>query len=292
LAVGLAGCQGQSHEAISQVLSPVAAAANVTARPTTMANPPATTPAGPPHAAVAAEPTTQWTGAQPQPAPLATGGWLPANPAPPVPALKLICRGLPSVPAVALTFDDGPHPDFTPRILQILAENNVHATFFVVGKMVALHPELVRAEYQAGHTVGNHTYDHPDLARMSQDDVHHQWSEGSRVLREITGVAPRFCRPPGGEHNDMVVQVAADLGLTTVMWSDSAGDYGCSDAGYIRRATVQGAKNGAIILLHDGVEQTVEVLPQIIAGLREKGFTFQTLDEMAQALDASEAARS
>jgi len=217
---------------------------------------------------------------------------VPASEAPPVPALKLIGRGLPSVPAVALTFDDGPHPDFTLRILQILAENNVHATFFVVGKMVALHPELVRAEFQAGHTVGNHTYDHPDLARMSQDDVHHQWLLCSRALQDITGVAPRFCRPPGGEHNDMVVQVAADLGLTTVMWSDYAGDYGCSDGGYIRRATVEGAKNGAIILLHDGVEQTVQVLPQIIAGLRQRGFTFQTLDEMAQALEASSAGKS
>jgi len=194
--------------------------------------------------------------------------------------LKLI-RGDPRVPVVTLTFDDGPHPEFTPQILAILQRYHVRATFFVVGKMAEQYPDLVRAERAGGHVIGNHTYHHVNLTKIPDDEIAPEWQACEDVVKVITGDTMRFCRPPGGDYDRVVILAATDLGLTTVLWTDDPGDYASPGEKTIERRVLGAIGNGGIILLHDGVQQTIGVLPQIIEGLRRRGLRFETVDTMA-----------
>lgn len=198
-----------------------------------------------------------------------------------LPYAELI-RGNPREKAVALTFDDGPHPDFTPKLLAILAKYNVKATFFVIGHMAEAHPELIKAEYQAGHCIANHTYHHVNLTKIPEDEVRTEWQACNDVVQSILGLRMKFCRPPGGDYDRSVITAARDVGLTTVLWTDDPGDYASPGSNVIEARTLRRIGNGAIILLHDGVQQTVDVLPQIIEHVKSRGFAFQTVEQMAR----------
>jgi peptidoglycan/xylan/chitin deacetylase (PgdA/CDA1 family) len=193
---------------------------------------------------------------------------------------KVLWRGDPRLPTLALTFDDGPHPDFTPRLLAILGQHHVKATFFVVGKMAERYPHLVRAEHAAGHVVGNHTYHHVNLTKIPLDEVPVEWEACQDVVRSITGEAMHFCRPPGGDYDGDVMRAATDLGLTTVLWTDDPGDYASPGDKVVDSRTLGRVANGGIILLHDGVQETIDVLPDILERLRSRGFQFVTVEEM------------
>jgi peptidoglycan/xylan/chitin deacetylase (PgdA/CDA1 family) len=195
--------------------------------------------------------------------------------------LKLM-RGDPNVRAVALTFDDGPHPAFTPQIIAILGKYNVKATFFVVGKMARQSPELVKREAAAGHVVGNHSYDHVNLTKIPVGQIGVEWRKCNALIKSVLGADPTFCRPPGGDYDKDVITAAADAGLTTVLWTDDPGDYAKPGDKVIEKRVLRRIDNGAIVLMHDGVQQTIDVLPQIIEHLQKRGFTFQTVAEMAQ----------
>lgn len=192
---------------------------------------------------------------------------------------KLI-RGNPNEKTVALTFDDGPHPAFTSRILAILKQHNINATFFVVGKMAERNPGLVRAEASEGNLVGNHTYDHVNLTKIPDSIVSAEWQKGSAVIKSILGDYPQFCRPPGGDYDKSVITAAMQQGLTTVLWTDDPGDYAKPGDKTIERRVLDRISNGGIILLHDGIQQTIDVLPQIIDHLEKQGFKFVTVDQM------------
>jgi len=194
---------------------------------------------------------------------------------------KVMC-GDPRVKAVALTFDDGPHPAFTPRILAILKQYKINATFFVVGKMAKQYPNLVKAEAAAGNVVGNHTYDHVNLTKIPYSRIAAEWEKGNAVIKSIIGVDPVFCRPPGGDYDKAVIQAAMAAGLTTVLWTDDPGDYASPGDKTIERRVLDRVENGGIILIHDGIQQTIDVLPQIIEHLQRRGFKFVTMTEMAQ----------
>jgi peptidoglycan/xylan/chitin deacetylase (PgdA/CDA1 family) len=222
----------------------------------------------------------------PAPSPGPAAAPVAAAPLDPASLPLVIKRGNPAVKAVALTIDDGPHPEFTPKILKILAAQQVKATFFVVGKLVAAHPELVRAERDAGHLVENHTYDHEELTSLSPEGVRKQLVRGSQVLESALGTAPQFFRPPCGKHDEQIERIARDLGLTTVMWSTYPGDQGELPAPRIYRGVVDHVQNGSLILLHDGVKQTLMALPEIISTLKKRGYAFQTVAEMARGLGA------
>jgi peptidoglycan/xylan/chitin deacetylase (PgdA/CDA1 family) len=188
--------------------------------------------------------------------------------------------GNPRLKEVALTFDDGPHPRYTPQLLSILRKNKVKATFFVVGEMAAKYPELIRAEQAAGHVIGNHTYHHLNLTKIPVSGVLAEWQACEDVVKQITGETMRFDRPPGGDYNDAVIRAAMQLGLTTVLWTDNPGDYASPGDTVIQRRVFGRARNGGIILLHDGVQQTVDVLPEIIQRLKSRGYRFVTVAEM------------
>jgi peptidoglycan/xylan/chitin deacetylase (PgdA/CDA1 family) len=205
--------------------------------------------------------------------------------------LKII-HGNPAVKAVALTIDDGPHPAYTPKILALLAQYHVHATFFVVGKMVAQDKKLVLAEHAAGDLVENHTYNHLDLKQLSKtspDTVRKEIARDQELLTPLLGAAPQFLRPPAGHTNDQVDQIARSLGLTTVMWNTQS-DFGQKDPQVIYDHVVNHVKNGTIILMHDGVPATLIALPRVLATLQKRGYTFETIDELARDLGGKPAA--
>ncbi len=198
-----------------------------------------------------------------------------------------LARGNPKDKAIALTFDDGPHPQFTPKLLDILRRENIRATFFVVGEMAEQYPDLVRAERSAGHVIGNHTYHHVNLTKIPVAEVLTEWDACQHVVEAIIGAQMRFCRPPGGDYDDTVIRAAMALGLTTVLWTDDPGDYASPGDTVIRRRVLDRVGNGGIILLHDGIQQTIDVLPQIIEYLKKKGYRFVTTAEMEGQLGRS-----
>jgi peptidoglycan/xylan/chitin deacetylase (PgdA/CDA1 family) len=178
--------------------------------------------------------------------------------------------------AVALTFDDGPSPQYTPRILATLQRLHVLATFFLVGYLADRYPSLVRAELRAGMTVANHTYNHPEippfdeLPRRLVDD---QIALGAESLRRA-GADPKLFRPPGGAYSATVVQAAEALGQRVVLWSvDPANWRRGTTAAQITRRVLAGARPGAIVILHDGGgdrRATIAALARIVRGLRHR----------------------
>lgn len=198
-----------------------------------------------------------------------------------------LMQGNPKIKAVALTFDDGPHPAYTPKILAILKKYNIKATFFVIGKMVEQYPDLIRAEDAAGNLIGNHTYHHVNLNHVPLDEIALEWQACNDAVKAVIHKDMGYCRPPGGDYDADVITAAMDSDLKTVLWTDDPGDYASPGDKVIQNRVLSRIKNGGIILLHDGVQQTVDVLPQIISTLQKRGFKFQTVEEMDKAQYAS-----
>jgi peptidoglycan-N-acetylglucosamine deacetylase len=178
---------------------------------------------------------------------------------------------------VALTFDDGPDPELTPQLLDVLRAYDAPATFFVEGANVAAYPEIVRREVDEEHEVGNHTYDHANLLGLSDEQVWRQIRGTSEELEQI-GIEPVLFRPPYGAHDARIDAIVADEGLTLTLWSYSAdprdweapGDEG-KPAAEVCEAVVEKARDGDLILLHDRLAGTVAAVPCIIRGLRARG---------------------
>ena len=190
--------------------------------------------------------------------------------------------------AVSITFDDGPNPEATPRILDVLRDEGVHATFFVLGSHAERWPELVGPMADEGHQLGNHGYWHRKLHRRSPAYVRDDLTRGSAAIERASGgVRPRVFRAPHGFRNPWVTPIAASLGQRTVGWSLGVWDSARPGADEITRRALDGLRAGSILLLHDGDGydahgdrmQTAESLPAIIHGLRERGLQFTTLPE-------------
>lgn len=159
---------------------------------------------------------------------------------------------------LALTFDDGPNPAFTPRLLDILAEHNVHATFFMVGRFAQAEPALARRVAAAGHLIGNHTWHHPNLAYTAAGTIRDELTRTSDTLAQIAGQPIRFFRPPFGARRPAVLRIARSIGLTPVTWNAMTSDWVDPSADHIasellkkiERNTRSGFATN--IVLHDG----------------------------------------
>jgi peptidoglycan-N-acetylglucosamine deacetylase len=192
-----------------------------------------------------------------------------------------------SKPCVALTFDDGPHPAFTHEILQILGQEGAKATFFVVGKQVKLYPELLKEIAASGNEIGNHTYNHLNLTTLAPSQVDAEIRMNEQIIKQVTGLNPRYFRPPGGHYDSQVVDIAKDNGEDMALWSVASRDTDRPPADYICRRVLNNVQNKGIILLHSGVEQTIEALPVLIKELKKRGYRLVTLSELDDSGGAS-----
>lgn len=146
--------------------------------------------------------------------------------------------------------------------------------------MAEKYPDLVRAELAAGHSVGNHTYHHVNLTQIPPVYVAAELKACGGVLSQISRKSPHLFRPPGGDYNDQVAQVAEALGYKTILWTDDPGDYASPGTRLIEMRTIDRATNGGIILIHDGIQQTLDALPHILRYLQNRGYKMVTVDQM------------
>ena len=182
---------------------------------------------------------------------------------------------------VALTFDDGPTKTHTPRLLDILKEYGVKCTFFMQGVNVKARPETVKRVYEEGHEIGNHTYDHPNLTKISFDEVDEQLNKTADLVEDACGFRPRLVRPPYGSTTySLRDHMRDELDMPCIKWSVDARDSFTDSADELVQTCLNETKDGDIILLHDTHDYSVDAVPRIIKGLQEKGFTFVTVSEL------------
>ncbi|WP_159941350.1 MULTISPECIES: polysaccharide deacetylase family protein [unclassified Nocardiopsis] len=185
----------------------------------------------------------------------------------------------PDTRCVALTYDDGPGGR-TPELLDVLAEYDARATFFVTGYPVMEHPHTVRRAYAEGHEIANHTLDHPDLARMSPDAVRANLETVQALVYRETGYTMDLMRPPYGSTNETVAEVTADMGLAQILWSVDTNDWRDRKTPVVSSRAVEGASDGAIILMHDIHGTTIDATRSIVSELDARGYTMVTVSQL------------
>lgn len=195
----------------------------------------------------------------------------------------VLVRGPQQGKRVCLTFDDGPAGKFTEQVLDILREHHVPATFFVCGKNVEEHPDLLRRIVREGHEVGNHTYSHLYVFFKSRRRMAEEIDRTQAIIEKVSGFRPKIFRPPYGARWFGLIPTLLERGMHLILWSALGYDWKKDGRG-ITEAVLRGLKPGAVILLHDGREtrsaaeidrsRTVLALPAIIAEARRRGYTF------------------
>jgi peptidoglycan/xylan/chitin deacetylase (PgdA/CDA1 family) len=182
---------------------------------------------------------------------------------------------------VAMTFDDGPHPQNTPRLLDMLRARNIKATFYVIGRSVDLYPQIVRRMVAEGHEVGNHSHTHRLLSKLGDAEVRSEMSRCSDAIARAAGVRPRTMRPPyGGLTQRQRVMVHAEFGYPTILWSVDPLDWKRPGPSVVASRILSGASAGGIILAHDLHSQTVDAMPAALDGLLRRGYKFVTVSQL------------
>lgn len=179
-------------------------------------------------------------------------------------------------PCVALTYDDGPS-GFTGPLLDTLRDERATAAFYVLGQYAAGNPDMVRRIAAEAHLVGNHTWDHPSLPSLEPEQIERQLSRTRALLRDLSGQSVSTFRPPYGEFDAEVLAVA---GQPAILWNVDTRDWAGGPATEIQRVAVEDARPGGIILFHDTHEQSVRMTPDVITGLRDRGFTLASLSQL------------
>lgn len=211
-------------------------------------------------------------GAVAKPTPTPTPTPSPTTPPPAAPAPPLASG---DGKVLYLTFDDGPDPKWTPNVLDVLAANGAHATFFMIGQSAAQHPDLVSRVRAGGNAVGNHTWSHPTLTAMSADNARDQVTRTSATLGGTS-----CARPPYGTTNATVGGIYASLGQRQLLWDVDTRDWTRPGVQAIVDAVNKGAKNGTIVLMHDGGSdrtQTVEAVRQLVPALKAAGWRLEAI---------------
>jgi len=191
---------------------------------------------------------------------------------------KLIWHGDPSSNKIFLTFDDGPNPEWTPQVLDILKKHNVKATFFVLGEKAKRYPGIVKRIQKEGHEIGNHTYTHSDGYNVDEKKILKELKDTDNIIKNLTGSSPKYFRPPFGFFNYRYFTIAEELGYKTVLWTFDVGDWGNISAKEMEKKILKETKGGSIILLHDGgenQEELIKALPNLIIKLKNKGFSIK-----------------
>lgn len=191
----------------------------------------------------------------------------------------ILRQGHPRERIVALTFDDGPH-DTSPMLLDILKRHGAHATFFLVGSNVVIHPSYVKRMLAEGNEIGNHTRTHLRLPELRTDQIRAELVNDTIVINRAAAYRVRLFRPPGGQLDDRVTAEAAKEGMLTVMWSNNTGDWTAKDPRWIANRVLSDVQPGDIILLHEDYVQTLAAMPAILDGLRARGYRAVTVSEV------------
>lgn len=192
---------------------------------------------------------------------------------------SVIKRGPTDRKVAALTFDDGPRPIRTRRLLDTLDELNVPACFFLVGSMVEKHPKEAAEIARRGYDLGGHTYSHATMTKLSPSMALAEYRAGGQAIFEATGRRPLYVRPPGGMLNESVKEAAE--GAATVLWTCAPKDYQLPGRELLIKRMLDGLEPGAIYLLHDGVEEMIDALPEFVRRARDQGWEFESLRDWA-----------
>ncbi len=182
---------------------------------------------------------------------------------------------------VAITFDDGPHPEHTPRLLDMLKARNLKATFYVIAPNAKRYAEIMRRMVDEGHEVGNHTVNHPNLARMSDEGVRRELADCHEAIVATTGIAPLTMRPPYGSITSaQKAWIHKEFGYPTIMWSADPLDWRKPGASVVASRLVSGASPGGILLAHDIHAGTIDAMPDTLDRLLAMGYEFATVTEL------------
>ncbi|MEH2461108.1 polysaccharide deacetylase family protein [Nostoc sp.] len=193
----------------------------------------------------------------------------------------------PDQKVIALTFDDGPWPESTAQVLDILKQNQIKGTFFLIGQNVKNYPGLVKREIAEGHVIGNHTWHHwyqflnPQAAAYEIDHT-------ADLIYQVTGIKTNLFRPPGGIMHNGVAAYARNSKYAIILWSTDSVDYSRPAVPKLIKNVFRNAKPGGIVLMHDGGgnrSKTVQALPEIIANFRKQGYSFVTIPELLEMQD-------
>ena len=180
-------------------------------------------------------------------------------------------------PKIALTFDDGPSTAWTPALLDGLKERGVKATFFLIGENADKNPEIVKRMAEEGHLIGNHTYHHVELTKISENEARLELADTSAVIVRITGKEPEYMRPPFGAWQRKLEQ---EIQMLPVLWTIDPLDWTTENQDEIVNKVVTEAEENDIILLHDCYKSSIEAGLRIVDILQEEGFVFVTVDEL------------
>lgn len=187
---------------------------------------------------------------------------------------------------VALTFDDGPDSKVTPQILQALKEFDAKATFFMLSQNVKANPEIAKQVVAEGHEAANHSISHANLNTVGVDKIKSEILDSQSVIEEITGVKPALFRPPFGEFNQTVTNIASESGQAITMWSVDTLDWKYRNANTIYDNIITNTNDGSIVLLHDIHQTTADALPNVLSKLKDDGFEFVTVTELLPHISA------
>lgn len=180
-------------------------------------------------------------------------------------------------PKIAITFDDGPDPVYTPQLLDGLKERGAKASFFLMGKQAEAHPELVRRMQEEGHLIGNHTYSHIQLNKKNRETFKAELKKTNELLTQITGEEIQFVRPPYGSWDK---SLETELTMLPVLWNIDPMDWCSSNVSAIVKKVTGKARENAVILMHDEYSSSVTAALEIVDILQKEGYEFVTVDEL------------
>jgi peptidoglycan/xylan/chitin deacetylase (PgdA/CDA1 family) len=185
---------------------------------------------------------------------------------------------------IALTYDDGPNPAITPKLLELLRAKGARATFFVLGDSIRVHPELVRAIVDAGMEVGNHSDTHPQFTKLPESRIRAELATNhQRIVAAAPGAQVRTMRPPYGAWNPTVMRVAQDMGYKVILWNVDTEDWRKHTTEQITQEILSHAHDGAIVLMHDRYHQTsLAATGAVIDALSAQGYRFVTVSELLE----------
>jgi peptidoglycan-N-acetylglucosamine deacetylase len=184
-------------------------------------------------------------------------------------------------PYIAMTFDDGPHATNTAKLLDMAAKRRIKLTFFVLGQCVQENPAVLQREVAEGHEIGNHSWSHPNLAKLSDEAVRSQLRRTDDLIVKIAGVKPKLMRPPYGElTRRQRIWVNHDFNYKVILWDVDPLDWKRPGPSIVASRIIAGARPGSIILSHDIHPPTIEAMPQVFDALLARGFKFVTVSEL------------